>query len=94
MALIRNDLEKVARLARLSLSEAERERLGNDLGRIIDFVTKLNEVDVTDVEPMCHAGDRALIFRNDQAEEVLGRDCFSSSMGYEDGLIRVPKIIG
>jgi Asp-tRNA(Asn)/Glu-tRNA(Gln) amidotransferase C subunit len=42
---------------------------------------------------MSHAGDRCLDFRDDKDEEVLGRLCVKSSAGYEDGLIRVPKII-
>ncbi len=42
----------IAKLARLALSDDERERLGHDLSRIVDFVEKLNEVDVANVEPL------------------------------------------
>lgn len=93
MAFSKSDLKHVAKLARLSLSEDEAERLGKDLDRIISFVTQLNEIDVQGVEPLSHAGDRVLPFRADEAQATLGRECIKSSAGYEDGLVRVPKII-
>lgn len=93
MSLNENELLKVARLARLSLSPDEVARFSEDLGRIVDFVTQLNEVNVDGVEPMSHTGDRALFFREDEAEPTLGVKCISSSAGYDHGLVRVPKII-
>jgi aspartyl-tRNA(Asn)/glutamyl-tRNA(Gln) amidotransferase subunit C len=93
MAFTQSDLMHVARLARLSLSKDEAEKLGEDLARIVQFVEQLQEVNVEGVAPMAHAGDRVLPFREDHAEETLGRDCVKSSAGFEDGLIRVPKII-
>ncbi len=93
MAFTKSDLAHVARLARLSLPENEAEKMGEDLARIVRFVEQLQEVDVEGVEPMAHAGDRVLPFREDEVGETLGRECVKSSAGYEDGLIRVPKII-
>lgn len=93
MTFAQADLIKVAKLARLSLNDDEMHGLMNDLDRIVSFVTQLEEVDVSAVKPMSHAGDRSLMLREDEALHVLGRDCIKSSGGYEDGLIRVPKII-
>lgn len=93
MAFTKSDLAHVARLARLSLNADEALKLGEDLSRIVSFVEQLQEVCVDGVEPMSHAGDRVLSFREDIAFETLGRACFANSAGFEDGLIRVPKII-
>ncbi len=93
MTFSKDDVAKLARLARLSLDPREADKLGSDLERIITFVEQLKEVDVDGVSPMAHAGDRTLSFRPDEAYETLGRDCLKSSAGFADGLIRVPKII-
>lgn len=93
MTFKKSDLEKIAKLARLSLSDDEKTRLEEDLARIVSFVAQLNEVDVTDVKPMSHAKDMSLPLREDKAFETLGRECLKTSAGFEDGLIRVPKII-
>lgn len=93
MSFNEEDLRKVARLARLSLTDEEVKTFGNDLKRIVEFVAQLSEVDVEGVEPMSHAGDRALFLREDEAKPTLGEKCVASSAGFEDGLVRVPKII-
>lgn len=93
MSFDQKELEKVARLARLKLSAEESARFQEELGRIVDFVAELNEVNTDGVEPMSHADHRVLFFRKDEPKAVLGQRCVSSSAGYEDGLVRVPKII-
>jgi len=93
MTFAKTHVLEIAKLARLSLSNEEISRLESDLGRIVDYVNQLREVNVDGVEPMSHAGDRFLSFRDDQASLALGRECIKSSAGYEDGLVRVPKII-
>lgn len=93
MAFLKSDLVKVAHLARLRLTQAEKDKFLDDLSRIVDFVAQLNEVNVSDVEPMSHAGDRILPLREDIAKKTLGRACLQASAGFEEGLIRVPKII-
>lgn len=90
---IKSELAKVARLARLAISDDEMKHFQEDLERIVTYVELLNEVDIDGVEPMAHAGDRTLSFREDVAFKPLGRECVKSSAGYEDGLVRVPKII-
>ncbi len=93
MEFMRSELAKVARLARLAINDEEMQHFQKDLARIVTYVEQLNEVDVENVEPMFHAGGHTLSFREDVAEKTLGRACIKSSAGYEDGLIRVPKII-
>lgn len=87
------DLAKLSRLARLYLTPDEITKFEGDLGRIVSFVAQLNEVDVNNVKPMSHAGERFLSLREDKPKETAGRLCIKSSAGYEDGLVRVPKIV-
>lgn len=87
------DLTKIARLARLSLNAQERSRLPADMERILQLVAQLQEIDVEGIKPMYHAEDRSLPLRSDQPRNPCGRASLQSSQGYEDGLIRVPKII-
>lgn len=87
------NIAQLARLARLALSQEEMTRFSKDMTRILDMVAQLKEIDVSDIKPMCHAGDRQLTLREDVAYETLGRESLKESQGYEEGLIRVPKII-
>lgn len=87
------DMAKLARLARLALSDEEKERLPAEMARILHMVKELQKVDVREVRPMSHAGGSDLPLREDKAGEPCGRKALEQSQGYEDGLIRVPKII-
>lgn len=93
MTFEKSHLLKVAKLARLSLNDEEVERFANDLNRIVAFVAELNEVNVDKVAPMSHTTEQSLILREDVVIPGSGRECIRSSAGYEDGLVRVPKII-
>lgn len=87
-------VEHVARLARLSLSEAETKSLTNDLRQILDYADSLNALDLADVPPMSHAGavDSA---RADELEPSLTRDqALGNAPDAEAGLFRVPRVIG
>ena len=64
-------IEYVGILAKLSLSEEEREQARKDMGRMLDYIDKLNELDTTGVEPMSHAFAVENVFRED---EVTGGD--------------------
>jgi len=88
------DIEKVARLARLELSEEEKRTFGNQLEQILTHMEQLNRLDTTEVEPTSHAIPIHNAFREDETkpsfprEEVLG-----SGPEEEDGHFRVPRII-
>lgn len=88
------DIEKVARLARLELSEGEKETFGNQLEQILAYMEQLNQLDTTGVEPTSHAIPIYNVFREDEVkpsiaqEEVLG-----ISPDEEDGHFKVPRII-
>jgi len=88
------DIEKVARLARLELSEEEKHTFGNQLEQILTYMEQLNRIDTTGVEPTSHAIPLQNAFREDEArpsyprEEVLG-----IAPEEEDGHFKVPRII-
>ena len=88
------DIEKVARLARLELSEEERVTFGNQLEQILTYMEQLNRLDTTGVEPTSHAIPIHNVFREDEVkpsfpqEEVLG-----IAPDDEDGHFKVPRII-
>ena len=88
------DIEKVARLARLDLSEQERETLGNQLEQILTYMEQLNRLDTTGIEPTSHAIPVYNAFREDETkpsfprEEILGL-----GPEEEEGHFRVPRII-
>ena len=88
------DIEKVARLARLELSEEERVTFGAQLEQILSYMEQLNQLDTTGVEPTSHAIPIHNVFREDQnnasfpQEEVL-----TIAPDEEDGHFKVPRII-
>lgn len=87
------DVEHVAKLARLALSDAEKELFTQQLADIVDYVNLLNELDTQNIEPMAHAIPMTNVLREDIAENKYNRDeMLAISPLEEDGFIRVPKI--
>jgi aspartyl-tRNA(Asn)/glutamyl-tRNA(Gln) amidotransferase subunit C len=87
------EVRKLARLARLSLSEEEVISMQHHLGEVTKYVDSLQKVNVDNVEPMTHAVPLDLPLRRDEAMPGVGRLGLAGSAGYENGLIKVPKII-
>ena len=94
MALSQNDAKKIARLSRLALDDKELEKLSGQLNAIVGYVEMLQQVDVTGVEPLSHAIHMEQPRRPDiPLEHPIGRQGIAGSAGYEDGLVKVPKIV-
>ncbi len=85
MADVKIDVSYVAELARLELSDAEKALFQEQLGKIVDYVDKISEVDVTDVEPMMHGRRLVNVFREDVERPSLDR---------ETALKNAPKRVG
>ena len=84
----------VARLARLALSDAEIERMREQLNVILGYIDTLKELDVTDVEPTSHAVPLVNVMREDEIAPSLGRDAMLANAPDRAGaLFRVPRII-
>jgi aspartyl-tRNA(Asn)/glutamyl-tRNA(Gln) amidotransferase subunit C len=93
-AITKKDVEYVAGLAQLTLDEATKERLVAELGDILGYMDKLNELDTTDVEPMMHAMEMTNVYREDVVGESLDRDEALANAPKSDGeYFLVPKIL-
>ena len=90
----RKDVEHVARLARLALTDAELERMREQLNGILAYIEKLNELDTNDVEPTSHAVPLTNIMREDEPRPSFPRDEMLANAPDRHGdFFRVPKII-
>jgi aspartyl-tRNA(Asn)/glutamyl-tRNA(Gln) amidotransferase subunit C len=74
MALTRAEVEKIALLSRLLLSEDELQQMTAQLSGILGYMDLLGEVDTAGVEPMAHARDLANVFRDDAVRPGLDRE--------------------
>jgi aspartyl-tRNA(Asn)/glutamyl-tRNA(Gln) amidotransferase subunit C len=81
MGISRQNIEKVALLGRLQLTEAELATMTAELGRIVGYVDQLAEVNTDGIEPMVHAIEVVNVFR---ADEV------TASLPHEEALINAP----
>ena len=89
-----DDVRKVARLARLKLSEAEVETFTRQLAEVLTYVDLLNEVDTSGIEPMAHAIELANVFRSDEPRDSLPRQQALANAPKSDGrYFLVPPII-
>ena len=94
MALSREQVHKIAHLARLHISEAEALAYAETLSRILDLVEQMQAVDTDGVEPMAHPTDQPLRLREDAVTETDQRDKFLKlAPAAEAGLYLVPKVL-
>lgn len=94
MSLLREDVEKIAHLARLAITEAEAESYATDLSDILHLVEQMNAVDTEGVEPMAHPLHMSQRLRDDKVLEINQRELFQSIAPLtEAGLYLVPKVI-
>lgn len=88
------DIEKVARLARIELSEEEKKIFGSQMEQILGHMEHLNRLDTTGVEPTSHAIPVVNVFREDEVKpSVSGEEILRISPDQEEGHFRVPRII-
>jgi len=88
------DVEYVANLAQLTLDDGLKTRLVGELGKILDYIDKLNELDTDGVEPMMHVQELSNVFRRDEIAPSLPRDRVMQSAPKHDGeYILVPQIL-
>jgi aspartyl-tRNA(Asn)/glutamyl-tRNA(Gln) amidotransferase subunit C len=89
------DVRHVAKLARLAMSDDELRKITAQLEPILEYVAKLNEVDVTGVEPMAHALPLHNVLRDDVIEPSLPLEQVLQNAPESDGpFFKVPKVIG
>ena len=91
MSIGREQVEHVAALARLALTDEERERLGGQLSAILEAVSKVSELDLAEVEPMSHPLDVVNVWDEDEPRPSLPlADALANAPQPQECAFRVP----
>ncbi|OEF97033.1 Asp-tRNA(Asn)/Glu-tRNA(Gln) amidotransferase subunit GatC [Desulfuribacillus alkaliarsenatis] len=94
MSITVKDVEHVANLARLELSEKDKELFTEQLNSILEFAEKLNELDTENVPPTSHVLDIKNVVRKDEVKQSLPREeALRNAPSQEEGHFKVPAII-
>ena len=94
MEISLEEIRKVAVLARLEFSPDEERLLAEQLGKILQYVEKLNELDTSNVEPLSHVVEIVNALREDRVRSRLSADdLLSNAPAREKNFFKVPKII-
>ena len=90
----RSVVERIAALARLELTAAEKSATEAQLSAILDYVRKLEELDVARVEPLAHALETPNVFREDEARPSMPtEDALANAPDKVEVFFKVPKVI-
>ena len=94
MTIDKETVEKVAHLARLELSETEKQDMIQDMSKILDFMAKLNELDTTGVEPLVYMTDGANVLREDAVKQTITHEeALQNAPKHDDDYFLVAKVI-
>ena len=94
MSITREAVLHVANLSRIGLTEEENEDTRKELGDVLDFMAKLNELDTDGVPPTTHVLDISNVFRKDVAGEGMDlEELLAEAPDREDNCFRVPSIL-
>ena len=87
-------ISKLEQLARLKLSDAEKQKLTTDLTNILNMVEKLQELNTEHVEPLIYISEEVNVMREDEVNHQLNQQAALSNAPQSDGLyFKVPKVI-
>jgi aspartyl-tRNA(Asn)/glutamyl-tRNA(Gln) amidotransferase subunit C len=94
MKLSREEIQRVAMLARLRLTAEEEERFTEQLDKILQYMDKLNQLDTSEVQPLAHAVDIVNALREDKVTNRPNVDALlANAPARDETFFRVPKII-
>lgn len=95
MSLTKDQVRRIALLARLKLEESEFDDVVDKLSRIVDFVDQLQAAPTDGVAPMAHPLDQPQRLRPDTVTERIDRDAIQANApAVKDGFYLVPKVLG
>ena len=95
MAISKKEIFKIAKLARLKISEEEAEGFKGDLTSILSYVAQLNELEIAETEPMTHVNFEGTVFRDDQVLSSVDIEKYLNNAPDTSGhFLRVPLIVG
>lgn len=95
MSISKEEIDNIAELSRLELSAEEKEKFGEQLGSILDYVEQLSEVDTADVEPTAQVSGLIDVWREDTVQE-WDRDEVENALSQgklEGGQVKVKRVL-
>ncbi|WP_419701902.1 Asp-tRNA(Asn)/Glu-tRNA(Gln) amidotransferase subunit GatC [Mucilaginibacter sp. NFX135] len=94
MTIDKETVEKVAHLARLELSETEKQEMIKDMSKILDFMAKLNELDTTGVEPLVYMTGDVNVLRDDVVkQQITHQEALENAPKHDENYFLVAKVI-
>lgn len=94
MSVSLKDVEKIADLARLYITEEEKEKYTRQLNVVLEYMEQLNKVDTSNVEPLSHPFELTNVFRDDEVQPSLSVDEALKNAPEKSGnYFKVPKVI-
>lgn len=94
--LSKEEVKKIAKLARIDLTEAEVEKFQKEISSVLDYVENLKEVDISGIKPMSHSIQLDNVAREDESTEAskaLNDKLLSSYPETKDGHLKVKQIL-
>ena len=94
MAISKEEVEHIAKLASLNLTEEEKERYANDMTEILEFANMINSVNTEEVNETIGANENYNVFRKDEIVQTVDKETLlQNAPSQEDGMFRIPKVI-
>lgn len=94
MGITIKEIEHLAKLARLNLSDEEKSRLSGEMSGILDFAQKLSELDVSNISPTMHMGTSSNVFREDVAKPSYPTaEILKNAAEADESCFLVPKTV-
>lgn len=94
MKISHEEIKNIALLSRLSIEDSQLDAVGKAMNDILSYVEELEELDLTDVEPMAHAVPLQNVFRKDEVKPSLDRElALQNAPEEENGYFKVPRVI-
>ena len=95
MSVSKEDVEKIAKLAKLNFSDEELENFTPQMNEILNYMDKLNELDTENVEPLSHPVEQINVFREDKLKQsIFTEDALKNAPSKDEQFFKVPKVIG
>jgi aspartyl-tRNA(Asn)/glutamyl-tRNA(Gln) amidotransferase subunit C len=95
MPVTLEDVDHIAKLARLEFTKEEKEKFTHQLNEILAYVEQLNKLDTGNVEPLSHVIDLSNVFRRDEVKPGLTtEEALKNAPAKTEKFFKVPKVIG
>lgn len=95
MKIDNQTVDKIAHLARLEVKDSEKQEMMDDMGKILDFMAKLNEVDTSGIEPLVYMTEVTNSVRPDVVkQEITHEEALRNAPEHDEDYFRVAKVIG